>query len=170
MPSELKNTTSPTRIVSEEEYKKEKAKLDAVIAKKEEDRTPEERRMCSLPITKEMQKEYLKKYGCDNWYDWAIRNWGTKWGAYDITDWEGDTITFFTAWSVPEPVYEELSNLFPKAEFEVKYADEGGGWCGITIWQDGIKNEVEEYTDYKSSDFKRLYEEITGMSQEEDED
>ena len=68
MPEELSLVSCGcgANIVSEAEYKKEKAKFDAVMAKKEEDRTPEERWMSSLPITKKMQKEYLKKYGSDN--------------------------------------------------------------------------------------------------------
>ena len=167
MPKELIGTTSPSRIVSEEEYKKAKAKYDAIMAKDEKDKTPEESWCTSLPITKKMSEEYLKKFGSDNWYDWAIHNWGTKWGAYDINNWDGDTISFFTAWSVPEPFYEALSEKFPKAEFEVKFADEGGGWCGIYLWREGIKHELEYQEDYKSPDFKSLYADITGISEED---
>ncbi len=43
-----------------------------------------------------------------NWYEWNTRNWGTKWGAYDLHIEEREperlAFRFSTAWSVPEPV------------------------------------------------------------------
>lgn len=46
------------------------------------------------------------------WYQWAMENWGTKWGAYDVMEPVqlcGDsfcwTFTFETAWSPP---HEEM--------------------------------------------------------------
>ena len=67
----------------------------------------------------------------DNWYDWNIEHWGTKWNAYntevsvvkhsckdkakhelerhsDITL----QYRFWTAWAPPTPIYEELAKEF----------------------------------------------------------
>lgn len=47
-----------------------------------------------------------EKYGKDNWYDWSIAHWGTKWnsygydGAYTPQDFD-EHIEFQTAWSRP---------------------------------------------------------------------
>ncbi len=49
------------------------------------------------------QQQYdilMEKYGCTDWYEWANREWGTKWGAYD-NDSEDRLYTFTTAWSPP---------------------------------------------------------------------
>ena len=55
-------------------------------------------------MTPECARNLLKKYGTDNWYDWAIRNWGCKWDASmsDSID-DGDyEFRFETPWSIPE--------------------------------------------------------------------
>jgi len=27
-------------------------------------------------------KEEFEKYGSENWHDWSVNNWGTKWNSY----------------------------------------------------------------------------------------
>jgi hypothetical protein len=59
----------------------------------------------------------------NNWYGWRVHNWGTKWNAYDqfIDD---SHIEFSTAWSTPDPIWEELAKKFPNVHFHVEYACE----------------------------------------------
>ncbi len=50
------------------------------------------------------------------WYNWNIKNWGTKWGAYDVevlknTD-DELSLQFNTAWGPPEPVFYKLEEMF----------------------------------------------------------
>lgn len=43
-----------------------------------------------------------QKYGVTSWYDWRIRNWGTKWNAYGYesgVQFNGKSLRFQTAWS-----------------------------------------------------------------------
>jgi hypothetical protein len=44
-----------------------------------------------------------------SWYDWNTKNWGTKWGAYDVVSVEPRVLRFETAWSAPHPVIKELA-------------------------------------------------------------
>lgn len=60
------------------------------------------------------------------WWDWNVKNWGTKWNAYDTDQGEG-VIEFQTAWAHPYPVLRALSKRFPDALIHVKYADEDLG-------------------------------------------
>ena len=55
-------------------------------------------------MTPECAQNLLKKYGTDNWYDWAIRNWGCKWDASMSDSIEDDDyeFRFETPWSIPE--------------------------------------------------------------------
>lgn len=92
--------------------------------------------------------ENIQKYGSKDWYDWSIKNWGTKWNAYEshaddeMLDNEivtyGDTITFKTAWSTPEPIIRKLSQMFPDADFHMTFADEDiGANCGHYTYKKG---------------------------------
>ena len=77
--------------------------------------------------------DLIAKYGSDNWYDWCIQNWGTKWNASGTQDirlnFKGNrlTIVFNTAWSTPAPVIEKLSEKFPDVKINVWFADEDYG-------------------------------------------
>lgn len=72
-----------------------------------------------------------RDYGETSWYGWSVKNWGTKWGAYDYNVTEENIsdgiIQFDTAWSTPMPVIVKLSEFYPDDEIEVKYADEDIG-------------------------------------------
>jgi len=105
MPEELRGTTAPTRIISDEEYLINPQK----------------------GVTESMSKNYIKKYGYDNWYDWSTSNWGTKWNASDIFI-SDDMIEFNTAWASPFSIFEKLSEMFGDATFEIMFADEDFGY------------------------------------------
>ena len=32
-----------------------------------------------IPMTEADQKRFSETYGATDWYDWAVKNWGTKW-------------------------------------------------------------------------------------------
>lgn len=89
-------------------------------------------------------------YGCDTWYDWSIKNWGTKWNASNTYVLSDDEIEFNTAWSCPMEVLQALSKKFSDTEMEVSYADEDiGSNCGRFILLNGEMDEfVEEDTDF----------------------
>ena len=84
----------------------------------------------------------IKIYGCDNWWDWNIKNWGTKW---DI-DPDGLMFSllkkkaiydFDTAWSPPVKWLKKVSILFPKLTFKLKYEEPGIGFAGIATAKNG---------------------------------
>lgn len=68
-------------------------------------------------------------YGAENcWYDWSINNWETKWNAYRSNITDDDRIEFYTAWLGVPRLMGLLSQKFPNAEFDYKYADENVGY------------------------------------------
>ena len=99
---------------------------------------PEELEGTKSPVDKP-NKELIKKYGYDNWYDWRCANWGTKWNAYSLGEEDAEINSFYTAWSTPQPVIEALAEKFPDVAFIVRFADEDMGYnCGYYEYWDGV--------------------------------
>lgn len=92
----------------------------------------------------------------DNWYDWNVRNWGTKWDVavsdddnYPETEiveeWSDRLIyRFNTAWSPPVEAIRELSSQYPELEFDLEYEEETG-WGGNITFLAGESSEIESY-------------------------
>jgi hypothetical protein len=144
MPRILEETTSPVRIISEEDYDKlqelrEKYTLELNSSGKNvwdlfnDKKISEEERelMFQNGITQEISDRLKSLYGSDNWYTWANNNWGTKWdidgddGIVNDLDTHNCSLTFSTAWSPPEPIINKLRDMFPNLEFSGMYVGEG---------------------------------------------
>lgn len=71
-----------------------------------------------------------EKYGKENcWLDWSIKNWGTKWNAYESSlEDEQDTIRFCTAWNGVKDLMTKLGRIFENIEFEYAWASEDFGY------------------------------------------
>jgi len=113
-------------------------------------------------------EEYLKQsdfakstaevlsFSGNNWYDWNVRNWGTKWDVAvrdneeypetELTD-ESETLLayrFNTAWSPPTEAITKLSLQYPDLDFELSFEEETG-WGGLLQFEAGNVSEIESY-------------------------
>lgn len=92
----------------------------------------------SYEMGKQLCGNYAR-YGAINWYDWRCKVWGTKWNAVDayISNYKsGVHISFDTAWSMPDGIFEVLCEKFPNLEMQGEFADEDiGNNCG-EWWND----------------------------------
>lgn len=124
-----------------------------------------------LTVGEELQ---LNALGCTDWYDWAIKNWGTKWNAYDRTPVCSDEDTVFsfnTAWSPPMPWAKALAKKHPNIAFRMSYMDEGWGYAGYTEYANGSEcNEVSLTCDRTDQQFVEFYTDLCGELEEEDDD
>lgn len=94
----------------------------------------------------------LPKREANNWYDWCIEHWGTKWDVYgevDKTDTAVETeleYFFETAWAPPEKWLEYVSHLFPMLDFELTYWEPGCNFAGRMQYVDGEVGAHDECT------------------------
>jgi hypothetical protein len=95
-----------------------------------------------------------------SWYNWNIRNWGTKWDVaihenkeYSDTYIEGPTengenlvvyYNFHTAWSPPVPALAKLSAQYPSLLLTLSYEEETG-WGGEMELLRGEVISISEY-------------------------
>ena len=108
----------------------------------------------ALPIEEAMM------FKGNSWYDWNVRNWGTKWDvAVHNDDKYPDTVLhehksegedqwlvygFQTAWSPPVPAMEKLSALVPNCVLTLSFEEETG-WGGEIEFVNG---EITAETEY----------------------
>jgi len=99
----------------------------------------------------------LAEYGYSDWYDWAISNWGTKWGDYDLVlDRDSDDYLFArytTAWGPMLEALRYISGLFPDLQFLTTYDEPGMCFCGASGHYQGheighLTAEGDEYPSY----------------------
>lgn len=99
-------------------------------------------------------KALRAKYGFDNWYDWRLEHWGTKWDACDVAygvDDAPDTlyVEFDTAWAFPTPIVVELSKLFPTLTFCYDANEESGMYDFTVEFRNG---EVIYYAEWEENE------------------
>lgn len=97
-----------------------------------------------------LTQEERERYGANNWYDWSIENWGTKWDATSTGEWsapEGSGIAeiyFETAWAPPIPWLITTSTVYPELEFSLRYEEPGMEFAGDITANNGEYEDVED--------------------------
>ena len=83
----------------------------------------------------------------ENWYNWRISNWGTKWDLGDDTSYEvisdkkdvNCIYNFCTAWGPPINWLTSVSSIYSNIKFELNYCEPGMNFAGNIILQN---NEI----------------------------
>lgn len=78
----------------------------------------------------------------NNWYDWNVSNWGTKWsitdwGIYTTDDEDEVRCGFDTAWSPPEAFVKKLSLKFPDLYVGIDWEEPGMDYAGYFLYLNG---------------------------------
>lgn len=102
-------------------------------------------------------------YGASSWYDWSIKNWGTKWNAsdgdYDIIKSDDDLCElhagFLTASTPATPILETLAEMYPEATITHHFLAQDGGEAGTEVYTKGhlISRSEHDWTWFAASHF-----------------
>jgi hypothetical protein len=90
------------------------------------------------------------KHSSDGWYDWNVRNWGTKWDACNPSLNSDDptsgsiSYSFDTAWSPAEGAFRQMVEQHPELEFTF-YCEEEQGWGVEYLGSDGDLSVIKEW-------------------------
>lgn len=117
------------------------------------------------------EKLEINTVGGDGWYEWRTTNWGTKWNASGVSDWEESAYAprageislrteFDTAWAPPSGWLNIIAEHYPALRMQLDYVEHGVGFCGAVYVADGVATEEEGY--YDPADY--------GYEDEEDEE
>ncbi len=79
----------------------------------------------------------------DNWYEWRIRNWGTKWEltpdeCHHWTTTKSIWYCFYSAWSPPLEAVAALSKRFPTNYMRIEFEEKGMAMTGNVMYQAGF--------------------------------
>lgn len=71
----------------------------------------------------------------ENWYDWCVNNWGTKWDIHEAfvgDDTEEDSIqfSFDSAWGPPVAAFRHWAEQDGRVTYRLTYMEPGMGFVG----------------------------------------
>ncbi len=116
---------------------------------------PELKEASSPERDEDKAKENIEKYGAKDWYDWAVKNWSTKWDvdAQIVSDITSPMLPglrtviyeFDSAWNPPLNVYDVLAARFPNTNIYACWDEPGCDFAGYRMYKDGeILKQVNE--------------------------
>lgn len=167
MPQKLKNTISPSSSAKGRKW------MNADRADLRENSINEllgeETKNVLIPVENNTDEKCLalrKEFGTDNWYDWNVQNWGTKWDVEVLKSncWLDETsinMSFNTAWSPPETFLKKLQQKYQSLDIKLSYTLEGSDTCGLfETYRDGDFVDLDYSEDeviYRASDGRDIY-------------
>jgi len=114
---------------------------------------PKELENTTSPAPQEGEPQPLVD-GFDNWYDWRVANWGTKWDVdtegLEYTD-NGDGTAvisgyFESAWSPPIDAYQTFCDDMDNCSLDAYYDEGGMDFAGH--WYDGVDDFCDNVSEY----------------------
>lgn len=109
----------------------------------------------------------------EDWYNWNINNWGTKWDISDVyfeNQAEEDSIefSFCTAWGPPTEAFHTWAEQDGRVEFNLEYWEPGCGFVGSAIYDGDVYTEDYVDVNQDETEYKRIASEVWGYEEWEE--
>jgi hypothetical protein len=109
----------------------------------------------------------------EDWYNWRVANWGTKWPVSDVyfeNSAEEDTIefTFCSAWAPPTDAFATWAEADGRVQFRLDYWEPGMGFVGTAVYDGDVymDDSVDMNTD--PAEYRRLASDAWGYEEYEE--
>jgi hypothetical protein len=131
------------------------------------------------PMPQELQGTTAPSESGEDWYNWRVNNWGTKWdvsdeglefidngdGTAEISGW------FDSAWAPPIEAYNTFLDDMDNCSIEASYYEPGmdfGGFYrnGDDIYFDNLQERLEQPTEEWDEQFREFEQEYDLLSEE----
>ena len=91
----------------------------------------------------------------EDWYNWSLENWGTKWDACEPYINESETqcfsVGFDSAWSPPCNWIQNIMHKYTNLEFELEYDEPGCCFAGILTAHKAEDIFIDDFYDTDSA-------------------
>lgn len=137
MPDVLKDTTAPWPESPEPNPNWAKLLAEGDIDQEWYDKLCENRR-----TEHEAGVKAFKETGYHNWYEWSMKNWGTKWPpseTYIVRNVDSLDIRFHTPWSPPVELIKAIAKKNTHLSFVLSVQEEAMQYLGAALFHDGRK-------------------------------
>ena len=112
------------------------------------------------PMPKELEGTTAPSENGEDWYNWRVQNWGTKWDVtaegLEYTDHGDGTATIEgymdSAWSPPIDAFETLSQDWDSCYIQLMY--EESGMCFVGCWDSEGADDHYDYGEFTSDNIK----------------
>jgi hypothetical protein len=109
----------------------------------------------------------------ENWHDWNINNWGTKWDISDVyfeNQAEEDSIefSFCSAWSPPVEAFQTWAEQDGRVQFNLEYWEPGAGFVGTAVYDGDCYSEDYLECNQDPEEYKRIASEVWGYEEYEE--
>ena len=106
----------------------------------------------------------------ENWYNWNVANWGTKWPMSDIyfenlAEEDSIEFSFCTAWGPPEAAFETWAINDGRVQFRLEYWEPGVGFVGSLNYDGEFIDQ--NYVDFNSDPvrYKEIASDVWGYEE-----
>jgi hypothetical protein len=108
-----------------------------------------------LPLPEELEPN---DYHGDQWHDYRIATFGTKWDVSDarLEAQGSDSLEYYftSAWGPPDNAMQNISREFPDLRFGLWYEETGAYFRGEVIYQNGEVVDQQDLTEEMAAEDK----------------